>query len=128
MKFLELQDQQDSYKFWAYKVADGLWLHYRGQTWKWKPKSKHPKPKQKKLDGLLKSAMPGRIDKISIKKDDKIKKGQTLLIMSAMKMEYSFKAEAEGYVEKVYCKEGQTVDSDQNLIKVCYLSKKNLIK
>ena len=125
MKFLEIEWKNKIYRLWLQKDKKSLWVHYNNETWSWSPKAKTPhkqKGKSKSLKDMIVSAMPGRIDKISVKKGDKVKKDQDLLVMSAMKIEYNFKAEAKGTIEDVYCQEGETVDSGQNLIKVKYES------
>lgn len=53
--------------------------------------------------------LPGTIIKINIKEGDTVKKGDTVLIMEAMKMENNIQAEMEGIVKKLACKEGDTV-------------------
>jgi glutaconyl-CoA/methylmalonyl-CoA decarboxylase subunit gamma len=53
--------------------------------------------------------LPGTIMKINIKEGDAVKKGDTALIMEAMKMENNIQAEKEGIVKKLACKEGDTV-------------------
>ena len=101
---------------------DSLWIHFKGQTWLWR--SQKPSQKEKKStlksQGLIKSTLPGRIQKVFVKKGDKVKSGQNLLTLLAMKMEYSFKAEGEGEIEDIFCSEGQNVDSDKKLIRVCF--------
>ncbi|MGI9549061.1 MAG: acetyl-CoA carboxylase biotin carboxyl carrier protein subunit [Bdellovibrionales bacterium] len=126
MKFLEIKWQDKIYKFWAQKDGKNLWIHYKGHTWLWNEKNtslkSHALKEEKPLNGLILSSMPGRIDKIFYKKGDKVQKDQVLLVMSAMKIEYSFTAEASGKVEEVYCNKGDTVEVQQKLMKVKYVS------
>lgn len=122
MKFLDKEWKGKNYQLYVKKDKDTLWIHFQGQTWTWKMQ-KLVKKRQKKLlkgEGLIKSALPGRIQKIFVKKNDRVKKGQNLLSLSAMKIEYSFKAEGTGKVEEIFCETGQTVSEDQKLIKVKY--------
>ncbi len=125
MKFFEIEWQGKIYKFWAQRDRNFLWIHYKGCTWRWnaeKDSGRKLKKKQKTLKGLILSSIPGRIDGIFVQKGDKIQKGQALLVMSAMKIEYNFRAEAHGIVEDIYCESGQTVSADQELIKINYAS------
>ena len=69
--------------------------------------------------------MPGKIQEIPFKKGNLIKEGQTLLIMSAMKMEYAFKAESKGKIKKVHCRESDTVEENKLLLEVDYSSDSN---
>ena len=73
---------------------------------------------KKAMAGSLRSAMPGKIVKILVKKGDKVKKGEPLLIMEAMKMEHTIKAQNEGIVRKIFFKEGEQVAEDTDLLEI----------
>lgn len=62
--------------------------------------------------------MPGIIEKVLISKGDLVTVGQNLLIMSAMKMEYTIKADADGIVSEVNCKPGQFVSKESILVRL----------
>ncbi|MDO9510265.1 MAG: acetyl-CoA carboxylase biotin carboxyl carrier protein subunit [Bacteroidales bacterium] len=62
------------------------------------------------------SPMPGKVISILTKPGDEVKEGQTLIIISAMKMESEFKAKSDGIVTEVRVKENDTVDGKQVLI------------
>lgn len=57
----------------------------------------------------MKSPLPGIIIDICVAKGDKIKKGQVLLTLEAMKMENSIQAEHEGVIEKINFSKGDAV-------------------
>ena len=118
MKFLSLEWKGEMYHFWAERDGDRLWIHWKGTTWLYHP----PLASQpdEDLKNVILSPMPGRIVKLPFQPGDRIKKGDVLLVLSAMKMEYSFKAEAEGQIEKVFCKAGDQAVEDQVLIKLKY--------
>ena len=61
--------------------------------------------------GSLVTQMPGKVVKILIKDGDKVVKGQTLLILEAMKMENEIKAGMDGVIKNLSIKEGQTLES-----------------
>ena len=120
MKFLDKEWKGKNYRFYVQRDKNSLWVHFQGQTWIWESKKLPRKKAKEKSQGLIISAIPGRIHKIFVKKNDKVKKGESLLILSAMKIEYNFKAEEEGQVEELFCEQGQTVDSGKELIKIKY--------
>lgn len=62
------------------------------------------------------SPMPGKVVSIPVKVGEHILAGQTLIIVSAMKMESEFKAKKDGVVKEILVKEGATVDGNQNLL------------
>jgi len=53
--------------------------------------------------------LPGSIFKVMAKEGDAVKKGDTLLIMEAMKMENNVMADKDGTVKEVKVKEGDAV-------------------
>jgi biotin carboxyl carrier protein len=73
-------------------------------------------------DGRIVSPMPGKVIKINVKKGDEIRKGQTLLIVEAMKMENSITAPADGIVEEIGVKVGEMVNSSTSLVSLKTLS------
>ena len=63
-------------------------------------------------DGRLTAMMPGRVVKVMAKLGDKVKKGQALIIMEAMKMEHTIVSPRDGVVERVAFKENDLVPAD----------------
>ena len=77
------------------------------------------KRKKKDADGTtdtIKSPMPGKVVKVLVSKGDRVEKGQTVVVLSAMKMESEYKAGCDGIVSKVAVKEGDTVDGNQLMV------------
>ena len=64
------------------------------------------------------SPMPGKVVKILVKPGDEVEKGQTVIIVSAMKMESEFKARKQGKVKEVYVKEGDLVEGNKILVNI----------
>ena len=65
---------------------------------------------------LIRVPMPGKIMEVLVEEGDQVKTGQTLVIVSAMKMESEYKSGRDGQVRKIMVKPGDTVDSDQVMI------------
>ena len=63
-------------------------------------------------DGRLTAMMPGRVVKVMADAGDKIKKGQALIIMEAMKMEHTIVSPRDGVVERVAFRVGDMVPAD----------------
>ncbi len=72
----------------------------------------HFEPSEDTNDGRLTAMMPGRVVKVMANAGDKIKKGQALIIMEAMKMEHTIVSPRDGVVERVAFKVGDMVPAD----------------
>ncbi|MCY4512826.1 MAG: acetyl-CoA carboxylase biotin carboxyl carrier protein subunit [Bdellovibrionales bacterium] len=124
MKFLRIEWKNQIYNLWAEKDGEKLWIHYEGSTWKWIPPAKVQVGSDSSASNrkeIISAPMPGRIVDIPFQKGSKVKKGEVLLVLSAMKMEYTFKAEAEGVIEDILCQSGDQVEADQVLIRMKYV-------
>ena len=64
----------------------------------------------------MKSPLPGSITKILVTPGQAVKKGDTLLMMEAMKMENEIKAEKDGVVTEIKVTVGQNVMNDEVLL------------
>ena len=64
----------------------------------------------------LTAPMPATIIKVHVKPGDAVKKGDTVLVLEAMKMELPIRAAGDGVVATVCCKEGELVQADAVLI------------
>ena len=64
---------------------------------------KKTKSVSKSLDRIL-APMPGKVTKVFISELQTVNKGDSLLVMEAMKMEYTLKADISGTVEKIFSK------------------------
>jgi 3-methylcrotonyl-CoA carboxylase alpha subunit len=60
--------------------------------------------------------MNGSVVAVMVKAGDRVKSGQTLVIMEAMKMEHAIKAPADGSVSEVFFAEGDLVSEGAELI------------
>ena len=67
-------------------------------------------------EGGLVAPMPGKVIEVRVKKGDKVKAGDTLIIIEAMKMEHSIKATENGKVAKLMVSLNQQVDNGATLL------------
>lgn len=66
--------------------------------------------------GGIKSPLPGVILEIKVKEGDMVKRGQTLLVLEAMKMENEILAPRDGTVAQVVAQKGSIVETGSPLI------------
>lgn len=64
----------------------------------------------------IKSPLPGVILEIKVKEGDTVKRGQTLLILEAMKMENDIKADRDGKVTSIKVSKGESILEGTDLI------------
>jgi biotin carboxyl carrier protein len=62
--------------------------------------------------------IPGTILKVNVKEGQKVKKGDVLLVLQAMKMDNHLLASRDGTVKKVNVKQGDVVPKHQLLIEL----------
>ncbi len=66
----------------------------------------------------ISSPMPGKVVKVLLKEGDVVQKGETVVIIAAMKMESEYKSPIDGVVKKVNIKEGDTIEGNQILVEI----------
>jgi 3-methylcrotonyl-CoA carboxylase alpha subunit len=66
--------------------------------------------------GRLTAPMPGRIVQVMVQKGVQVKRGAPLLILEAMKMEYTIAAPADGRIAEVRYSLGDVVEEGAELI------------
>ena len=66
----------------------------------------------------LRAPMPATVLKVLVAPGDSVQKGDTVLILEAMKMELPVRATADGTVVGVFCREQQLVQPDAVLVEL----------
>ena len=64
----------------------------------------------------LKAPMPGLVLEVSVEGGQQVNKGDTLLILEAMKMENVIKSPTDGVIKSISVKKGETVDKNQLIL------------
>ena len=72
--------------------------------------------------GVVKALMPGRIVRILVEPGAAVRKGAGLVVLEAMKMENEIQAPADGVVDQIFVKAGDTVDGGADLVHVAPLA------
>jgi len=69
-------------------------------------------------EGAVISPMPGTILRVNDKEGDKVKAGDSVVILEAMKMENDITSPKDGVVKSLYVSQGQTVAKGDSLFEV----------
>ena len=114
--FIDAEISGSRYRSKVSKDKDLLLLHtYKGDVlFKILPKFKIQEIGI--VEGGLNAPMPGKVVEVKIKKGSSVKKGDTLVILEAMKMEHKVSAPANGKISKVLISQGDQVENGQTLI------------
>ena len=73
-------------------------------------------PGSEKPQGSLSAPMPGKVIALNVKKGSKVKAGDVLVILEAMKMEHSIKAAEDGVVSKILISKNDQVENGTPLM------------
>ena len=126
VEILGTQDGQlnllvDGKRVTAYVSSDNAkrWVTINGRTYLLTKQSGSRRSGAKHdHSGELTAPMPGQVRAVNVSEGDKVAKGQTLIVLEAMKMEMKIQAPSNGTVSKLFVKQGETVDREQMLIEV----------
>lgn len=124
MKAYDVIIENKPVRVWAEKIRNQLWFHYKGQTRSVDiaPATQAKKGKAKSSPDKILAPMPGKILKVLCQADSKVSAQQPLVVMEAMKMEYTLVSELDGQVTGLFCKEGDQVDLGQKLVQLKFES------
>ncbi len=108
--------------YWALE-GGRLWMAQDGCTYR----LEKPEPRRSRLHSGAEGAaageevrapMPAQVRAIQVAPGEAIERGQTLLLLEAMKMEIRIKSPANGRVARLLVSDGQAVEKDQVLVEI----------
>jgi len=99
-------------------LSDEYLISLEGRTYRVKlGRSGHVESSASSSNVII-SPMPGKIFKVLKKVGDSVTVGETVLILDAMKMEHSLKANVDGVIKTLKGKIGDQVSADQLLVEI----------
>ncbi len=102
-------------------IQGTLWVHVNGKTFSI-DSSQNSKRNRKGSAGIagnkVLAPMPGKVTKVLVTEGQAVEIGQAVVVMEAMKMEYTLKAEVPGPVEKVKATVGSQVSLGDILVQI----------
>lgn len=111
--------EHDGRRLSAYVARSGprRYVGLAGDTWTLQP----PEPRRVRREGhsdggSLTAIMPGRVLDVLVAEGDNVQKGDTLVLLEAMKMELRIQAPGDGQVASILCAAGQVVERGQKLV------------
>lgn len=89
-----------------------------GEVFRVRPVELTGMKKTKKKGGDLSSPISGKVVSVKVKNGDSVKKGDVLMVIEAMKMEYLIRAPFAGKVKKVNFKEKDQIEIGQSTVEL----------
>ncbi len=116
---LDFEGEKKTYSLDTYTVNDMVYVMAGGRT----DEVRHLRPEEELAgeasgSGLVTSPMPGKILQVLAKSGANVKKEAVLIIMEAMKMEYTLRAPRDGKVSSLKIKAGDQVTEGQALLEI----------
>jgi biotin carboxyl carrier protein len=96
------------------------WAFWNGQVFRQSADASAGQPARAKRDAHqeLSAPMPATVLKVLVTIGARVKKGETLVILEAMKMELPLRAAADATVAAIRCREGELVQPDAVLVEL----------
>jgi 3-methylcrotonyl-CoA carboxylase alpha subunit len=95
----------------AYGVADGtrVWVFLDGQTYVVDAEATHTRASHADDPSALSAPMPASVAQLNVGPGQRVLKGETMIVLEAMKMELPIHAPRDGVVARVNCRVGDLV-------------------
>lgn len=109
------------HKAQAQLIKGTLWVHHNGRVFTMDTGSGRKSRKKAGAGGSsdqVMAPMPGKVTKILLNAGASVQAGQAVLVMEAMKMEYTLKAEISGTIDSVNCTVGEQVALGKSLVRI----------
>ncbi len=105
--------------YWAVDGPD-TWVSMGGCTFRLQKPIPHRAGRAAESDGSqsVRAPMPAQVRAVLVQPGDRVEKGQTLLLLEAMKMEIRVKSPLDGTIQRLLAAENQTVERDQVLVEI----------
>jgi acetyl/propionyl-CoA carboxylase alpha subunit len=102
---------------WIAATGDARWVYHDGRLYELEvqregSRRRAPEP------GSLAAPMPATVRQIRVAVGEQVARGDTLLVLEAMKMELPVKSDADGVVAEILCREGELVQPGRPLIRL----------
>ncbi|MEV4805196.1 biotin carboxylase N-terminal domain-containing protein [Nonomuraea sp. NPDC049421] len=112
---LERDGVRRTYEVAGYEPQGPLYVDHAEGAARLTPLPRLPEPAEHTAPGSLLAPMPGSVLRVEVAPGDRVTKGQTVLVLEAMKMEHRITAPADGVVSGVHVEKGRQVDAGEVL-------------
>lgn len=105
--------------YWA-TLGDKKWISLDGCTYLLEKPTPFTgrRSTDTQAEGSVRAPMPAQVRSVQVIEGEQVEKGQSLLLLEAMKMEIRLSAPRSGTVRRLLVETGQTVQRDQALLEI----------
>ena len=97
------------------RAGEGVWISWRG-TVRYVEPERRSGAETAAADRDVRAPMTGRVLRVATRPGSAVRRGEVLVVLEAMKMEYRLVSPRDGSVESLGCKEGDRVDLGRVLV------------
>ena len=108
----------DGQPAWVARDGDTRWVFFQGRAYVLTEQRAARRRRGVQHDGALSAPMPATVRRMHVREGDRVKAGDTLIVLEAMKMELPIRATAGGTIRALHCAEGELVQAGVPLIDV----------
>ena len=101
----------------AISSGEVRWVFLDGEVYEFQVE-RGRRPRAARHSGSLSAPMPATVLRIQVRPGDRVSRGETLIVLEAMKMELPVRAPSDAVVEAVHCNEGDLVQPGVSLIEL----------
>jgi biotin carboxyl carrier protein len=103
---------------WVASTGDKRWVFLDGDVFEFELQPDGRRPARGAARGSLAAPMPASVVRVEAAPGDRVRRGDSLVILEAMKMELPVRAPSDGIVKAVHCKPGDLVTPGVPLIEL----------
>ena len=103
---------------WVASAGDVRWVHLDGNVYEIEVTRAGVRRRAGSGHGSLTAPMPATVIRVDVSPGSIVRRGDTLLILEAMKMELPVRATGDGTVTAVHCRAGDLVQPGVSLVEV----------
>ena len=103
---------------WVSGTGETRWVFLDGEVFELELQREGPRRISADARGALSAPMPATVVRVDTAPGDRVRKGDSLIILEAMKMELPVRAPADGIVSAVHCKAGDLVKAGAPLVEL----------
>ena len=105
-------------KAWVASAGDVRWVYLDGEVFEIQLSRPGTRRRPRSASGSLSSPMPATVVRVDVAEGDAVQRGETLIILEAMKMELPIRASSDGVVKAIRCRPGELVQAGVPLLDI----------